>query len=541
MAPAASFAQVQQPMPAEPPLELPRFESEKSAPPLRLPPPSAVPQETLPSFRVFVKKFEVTGNTIFSDAELAEVTAPYANREITNEELQEIQYQLTLKYVNSGYINSGAVIPDQKVVDGVVRIDIVEGRLTDISVEGTTTLKPEFVRERLALGAGPPLNINELGEEIQILTQGRFISRINADLNPGDRPGEARLNAKIEETRPYQLSLFVDNWLVPTLGDVRGVASGSANNLTGWGDVLTAEVQFAEGLQDLFGSYSRPLTASGTQLVLLGEQEATKVVNDFEFLDIRSKYWSVGFRITHPVYQTRQDTLTFGAGVDRRHSQTFLLGQGFAFSEGVEPDGVSNITAIRLSQEFVRRSRNQVLAARSTFSIGVDVLDATVNQTGPSAEFFSWLGQFQWARRLDDRGSQLLLRFDTQLTPDQLLPMEQYALGGPQSVRGYQLNQLVRDYGFSGSLEYRYPVYQKNGLNVVQLAAFVDGGGAWNNDGPNPDPSTLWSPGVGILFDPSPRVHAELYWGIGIEDVPNLENSLSNDGIYFQLVANLFD
>ena len=534
-------AQVQQPVPAEPPLELPSFEPEEPTPSLRLPTPAPVPEERFPTLRVFVRNFVISGNTVFTTAELDVITAPYENREITNEELQEVQHRLTLHYVNAGYINSGAVIPDQQVADGIVRIDIVEGRLTDISVEGTQTLKPEFVADRLELGAGPPLNVNELGERVQILTQSPFIRRINADLKPGAKPGEARLDARIEEPTPYQLTLGVDNQVVPSLGDVRGFAQGTAYNLTGRGDVLRAEVDFAQGMQDLFGSYSLPLTARDLRLTLLGETETTEVVNDFQFLDITSEFWSLGFRLSQPIYQTPQDTLTLGVGFDRRHSQTFLLGRGFPFSPGVEPNGDSDVSVIRFSQEFIRRSRNQVLAARSTFSFGIDAFGATVNDSGPSAEYFAWLGQFQWARRLDDRGSQLLLRIDTQLTPDELLPMEQFAVGGALSVRGYQENALVRDYGFSGSLEYRYPVVHKNGRSILQLAAFVDGGGAWYNGVSTPDPTTIWSPGVGILYDPHPRVHAELYYGIAMEDIPFAEDSLSNDGIHFQVVVSLFD
>lgn len=543
LAAATCLAQVPQPRPpaAPPPLELPEFEPERPVPPLRLPPVRPLPEERFPPLRVFVQNFELSGNTVFSDDELAEITAPFESREITSEELQEVRHRLTLHYINQGYINSGAVIPDQKVTDGVVRIDIIEGRLTDIAVEGTTTLLPEFVSERLALGAGPPLNVNELGERIQILTQSPFISRISADLKPGDRPGEARLTAEIEEPRPYQLRLTFDNQVVPTLGDFRGVVYGTHANLTGWGDVLSVEVEGADGLQSLFGSYSRPVTAQDTRLELRGEKEDTNVVNEFEFLDIESEYWSLGFRVTQPFYFSPQDTLTLSAGLDRRHSQTFILGTGFAFSPGVEPNGVSDVTVIRLGLEFVRRTRNQVLAARSIFNFGIDALSATVNPTGPSAEYFAWLGQFQWARRVGERGSQILLRVDAQLTPDELLPMEQFSVGGTRSVRGYQENQIVRDYGFSGSLEFRYPVYQKDGRNVVQLAAFIDGGGAWSNEAPNPEPRTIWGPGLGILYDPSPRVHAELYWGIAVEDIPNQEDSLSNDGIHFQLVANLFD
>ena len=44
--------------------------------------------------RVFVRNIEVIGNSVFSDAEIAEVTAPYRNREITTEDLEALRLKL---------------------------------------------------------------------------------------------------------------------------------------------------------------------------------------------------------------------------------------------------------------------------------------------------------------------------------------------------------------------------------------------------------------------------------------------------------------
>ena len=514
-------------------------------PPLRLPPIAPTPKSPdrlAPGILVFVKEFAFSGNTVFTDAQLGEITAAYTGREITSEELEEIRHQMTLLYVNAGYVNSGAVVPDQDVKDGKVRIELIEGILKKISVEGTETFNPEFIRERVELGVGPPLNAKELNDRLQIIVQEPQVARINADLQPGDRPGEANLVTNVEETRPYDVNLVFDNHLVSSLGDVRGLAQARFHNLSGWGDALNMEVEFAEGLRDFFGSYSRPFTPQGTRFTLFGETERTKVVNDFEFLNIRSEFSQGGFSFSHPVYQTPRDRLILSAGIDRRHSQTFLLGRGFAFSPGVEPNGTSDTAPVRFSQEWLTRTRSQIIAFRSTFSFGLDWLGATTNPSGvPSGEYFAWLGQAQWARVLDSRGTQVLARLTGQWTPDQLLPMEQFSVGGARSVRGYDENQLVRDKGYSASVEIRYPVLRDQGRPTLQLAAFFDFGGAWNNDRPTPDPNLIAAPGVGVLWDPIPGIHAEVYYGYALEDIAFQEDSLQADGIHFQFVVNLFD
>ena len=102
---------------------------------------------------------------------------------------------------------------------------------------------------------------------------------------------------------------------------------------------------------------------------------------------------------------------------------------------------------------------NQVIAARSTLSIGLDAFDATQQHGSvPDGQFVTWLGQLQWARRLGDWGIQSIFRTDLQLSNRSLLPMEQCAVGGFNTVRGYRENQLVRDECFIASLELRVPI-----------------------------------------------------------------------------------
>ena len=119
----------------------------------------------------------------------------------------------------------------------------------------------------------------------------------------------------------------------------------------------------------------------------------------------------------------------------------------------------------------------------------------------PDGQFFAWLGQFQWTRRLTDWDLQSIFRLDVQLSSQPLLPLEQIAVGGRYSVRGYRENQLVRDNGLIVSLESRLPIVRnKPWADFVQLAPFVDFGRAWNTKLPTPDPKMMVSIGIGLRW-----------------------------------------
>ena len=110
-----------------------------------------------------------------------------------------------------------------------------------------------------------------------------------------------------------------------------------------------------------------------------------------------------------------------------------------------------------------------MIALRSTESIGLDLLGATENSGDvPDGQFFAWLGQAQFARRLFGSDWQLNLRGDVQLTADPLLPIERIAIGGIDTVRGYRENELVVDNGWIASAELRIPLGQ---LAVPGLSA----------------------------------------------------------------------
>ena len=106
-------------LPSQEPLPAPEFR--KPPPELLQLPPVKPPEERAPTaLRVMVKKINITGSTVFKAGELEQIAAPFENRELMSTDLEELRQRLTRYYIEQGYINSGAVIPDQKVSDGVI-------------------------------------------------------------------------------------------------------------------------------------------------------------------------------------------------------------------------------------------------------------------------------------------------------------------------------------------------------------------------------------------------------------------------------------
>lgn len=529
LAAAASSDAVTLPRPADARPGLPDFAT-PVAPGLVLPPlPPPEPEQLGGDVQVLVRQIRIEGNTVFPAEELARLAAPFENRAIHSGQLLELRDALSRHYVERGYINSGALIPDQRVINGVITLRVIEGRLSALEVTGNQRLPEHWFGERLAVGAERPLNLATLRAELLLLLQNPLIARMNAELVPGQRLGEAILRLKVAEADPWFAGVSLDNARPVSTGSLLAGFDFGHRNLTGRGDVLAISLGRSEGSTEGSVQYSLPLDARDTTLSIgFGRTSAGVVEEPFTTLDIGSETDNVALSLSHPVLREPGRQFLVGLSLQHRRNQTTLLGLPFSFSPGAV-DGKSSVTVLRFSQDWTERGQDRVLAARSTFSWGIDAFGASHRAT-PDGQFMAWLGQAQWGRRWGQH--QLLLRGDLQLASDALLSLEQMSVGGSRSVRGYRENHLVRDQGAVVSAEYRYaPPDLPAAARGLQLALFADAGTAWNHGGDARD--SLASVGVGLRYEPSPALRAELYVGHRLKRVSYPDDDLQDAGVHF--------
>ncbi len=480
------------------------------------------------------------------DAVITQITAPFIDRELSAADLEELRDRLTRAYVSRGYINSGAVLPDQRFENGELTYRVVEGRLTEINVTGTVWLSPRYVRERLARSIDFPLNMNDVERGVQLLLNDPAIAQMNVELVPGLEPGEARLQVNVTERKMYSLAATVANSEPPNVGSVLGELDGVVRDLTGWGDVLGLRYGRTAGVNEGGVAWTFPVTAADTAVTVRWDYNgAAAVAQAFRGLDITSTTVTYGIAVSQPLYRTPEQALTISLGFDSEASDTFLLGEPFSFSPGFA-NGHARANTVRLSLDWIDRGVNQVVALRSTFSRGVDLLGATNLPRQPNANFTIWLGQAQYVHSVFG-SAEIVARGDVQLSTSPLFPFQQIAIGGPTTVRGYPVNTLLLDNGIIFSLEGRIPVLrlslpyiaagEKTGL--LQVAPFLDFGTGWNTRSPTPAPRTLGSIGIGLLWEVSENLAAQLYYGHGFQPIHETGHDLQNDGIYFRIVASL--
>jgi len=488
-----------------------------------------------------VQAFRITGATVFDQNRLAALCAPYLNRPITVADVEALRQKITRLYIEEGYVTSGAVVPDQTIADGVVTLNIIEGRLTEIQLGGRYRFRDDWAISRLQDEEGAPLNIRRLQERLQLFLQYPRIESINAALIPGARPGEAILRADVIEHSPYSAGFVFSNNRSPSLGPYHGEAFFSAANLVGWGDVLAIRGGLMEGLDEGSIGYDIALNARDTLLSFWAERSRSHVVEaPFDRIDLRGKNKTMEIGISHPIVRTLSDEVRLSGTLRRERSDTYLLGEHFSFSPGVV-DGVAVISALRLSAVWSRRTLDEVIFARGSINHGLDILGATRNHDGsPDSRFNTFQLQGQWVKRLNDRGAQFLLRGDTQLSDSGLLPAEKFELGGIDSIRGYRENILLRDEGLFFSAEYRHPLLRGT-LPFGQEQAvesrlfgtvFADWGSAREHKGVS---ETLYSAGVGARWEIGMTTSLVLYWAPLRKRLDLITNTLQDRGIHFQV------
>ncbi|WP_442941282.1 ShlB/FhaC/HecB family hemolysin secretion/activation protein [Nostoc sp.] len=502
-------------------------------------PNQPIPGQDDPNARFRVDRIEVVGSTVFKPEQFAAITNPFVGRELTFAELLQIKNAITKLYTDNGYVTTGALITPQTLEVGTIKIQVIEGSLQEIKIIGNRRLSSKYIRDRIQLGAGKPLNIPRLLEKLQLLRLDPRIQNLSAELQTGVHPGSNILQVEVEEAKTFNLTASLDNGRSPSVGSFRRGIDLQEANLLGLGDTLSVGYANTDGSNTINANYTLPINAhNGTVFFGFSQGWNHVIEKPFSVLDIQSNTRSYELGYRQPLIQKPTQELAIGLSFSRQESQTELgldnIGP-FKLSPGADANGKTNISALRFFQEYTQRSNQYVFAARSQFSLGVDWFDANVSNNEPDSRFFAWRGQAQWVRQLAP-DTLFLVRGDLQLAADSLVPLEQFGLGGQLSIRGYRQDALLTDNGLLLSAEFRVPIVRAAKIGgVLQLTPFIEVGKGWNVKGENPSPSTLFSTGLGLLWKQGDHFSARFDWGIPLISVEGEKRSLQENGLYFSV------
>jgi hemolysin activation/secretion protein len=397
------------------------------------------------------------------------------------------------------------------------------------------------------------VRVQDLERRLEIFQQDERLTRVSARLEPSEQRGESVLRLDVEEAFPLRLGLEWSNDVPPSLGDQAARIDARLAGPLRVGDELFGDVRISKGLVDAEGGYGVPVNRFDTRLEGRVRWSDGEVVQDpFEDDQVVSEVFTAGVGVSQPLWRTRSDEVRVALIGEWRRSQTDLFDDGISYpGSGSNSEGQSTLSVLRIGGEWVHRARTRVLAVRQLVSVGLPILDASVNPRGePDRDFGSFLTQLRAAQRFERLyGIELVMRGDLQLATEPLMPMEQIGVGGVSSVRGYRENEMVRDQAVFGGVEVRVPVFRNDERgHLVQLAPFFDAGYGWSASEREKPPDTqeafgsksLLGLGIGVRYRYRDWLGAELYWGGALSHVPKPpSDTLQDDGIYFRVGVDL--
>ncbi len=519
-----------------------------------LPSASPLPADGLDAVpgEFMIREVVFRGNTAFSDGELRELikSTLLEIETVTVADIYRAAEQINQKYAAAGYVTTGTLPQifldaDGNLTfaqDGQVIFQVVEGRLEAIEVVGTERLAESYVRSRLELATQPPLNEQRLVDALQLLYDDPLIDQVDAVLDGGTETGTNILRIRIKEADSFEVATFIDNQRSPNVGTFQQGIQASEGNLFGLGDRVALTYSHTEGSNGVSLGYTLPLNPQEGQLQVNYSYISSRLITpDIADLDIQSTGSYLDLTWQQPLVRTPRQEFTVGVTGSYRQNQVVfgesIFGSPVGFpAAGANDEGRSQVTALRLFQSWVSRNPVEVTAVRSQLSLGLGgAFGGTVNAAGPDSRFVSWRGQAQYQRRWAS-DLRLSIRGDLQVASRQLLPVEQFGLGGQSTVRGYRQDVLLADNGGFASVEAWLPVArfpQHDG--ILYVTPFIDIGRVWSAD--EVAANSLAATGLGLRWQQN-NVTALLELGIPLIDEPDSDRTWQEKGIHFSLMVS---
>jgi hemolysin activation/secretion protein len=405
-----------------------------------------------------------------------------------------------------------------------------------VRVAGADYVLPSEVRDSLpSLRRGEVPNVPALQQELS-LANARTTRTITPEFKAGLAPGTVDVDLVVDDKRPWGAGIELNDQFNRSTERLRVNVSAHYDNL--WQQGHSANIFYQTAPQDLdqiqviSGSYYAPLGYNRTSLLGYVVSSNTDVAT-VGGLAVLGNGLTVGGRLMHTLAGSPPgvvQSLLFGADFKDYLDQIGLTDP----ETGEELTFDTPITYLPFTAQY--RWLGGSAASNGEFSVGAtfafdgvvgkqrefgyvpdNPLTPGVNEesigkrAGAGASFIYLYGSAAYNRELP-KGFDLRAALDWQLAPEPLISNEQFVLGGVGSIRGYREAEALGDSGARLSLElgHKIPIDAAGNIDW-RVAAFLEGGYAWNEDPLPEEAATFWlgSAGITTQFDLYKRVYGQ--------------------------------
>lgn len=433
------------------------------------------PTWSQPSETRRVERFRVEGNTLLEPGEFDVVLKHYQGRDLTLAQMKEAAADLTSIYQRKGFYLVRAIIPPQDFDQKEVRIQVVELKIGQIKVEGAEHYDPDFIRRRFEVAVEDRnFRAHDFTRSIALLNELPDLE-VKAVLAPQKDQGTVDVILQVQDRLPLHAGLDYNNYGTPQTGVNRMGLDVDAGNLAFQGDQLSLRgvVGFPSRNNTFFqAQYQSPVNLDGTTLGLSYANGAFSVSQGLgAILDVRGQADIFTLTATHPLERELDFNSTLSLGISHKDIRNNFFGGQVPFSHDRYTMG-----RLTYAADWRGPSGRTILQASLAQGLGgTPENDPLASRVGASGNFTRFNLDIARIQRLDE-GLYGVLRGSTQFATRPLFVGEQYALGGPDTVRGYQQAELLGDNAYLLGAELRWSPLEDE-PDKFQLVAFIDHGG----------------------------------------------------------------
>lgn len=445
---------------------------------------AAVEVPSKDQFDIF--EYVVNGNSVLSVTEIEKAVYPYLGEHRSIEDVEKARSALEQSFHDAGYLTVFVSIPEQEVNGGVVKLDVLEGKVERLSVVGSRYYSLGKIKQNVTeFKEGHVPHFPTVQKQIASvnINQDRVVAPV---LRPGKSPGMVEVDLKVDDKFPLHASMEYNNRYTPNTtktrlsGNLRYDNLWQSDHSIGLGFQVTPED--ANEVKVFSGTYVIPYAGDYWATYAVVSQSDISAVGDLNVVGNGNIY---GLRYIHPMpspVKSFNHNLTLGADYKDFKESTRRLGADL---------GSNPITYM----PFLIGYTGNLVAPESTTKLDLNFVFSTKALVNDDSEFaqrrflarsnFSYLrGQLEHTQTLPYQW-QWYGSLGGQVTGDSLVSNEQFFIGGLDTVRGFLESSALGDTGTNLTMELRSPPLQRYAgawVNEMRLLAFYDYGFAKTRD-----------------------------------------------------------
>lgn len=439
------------------------------------------------------KDYKINGNTVI-DSKKVEACFDLEKGKIANlKQINKCVQKLEEEYRSAGYILA-RVTDVHMEQDGTLQVTVNEGLVEGFKVKGNQKCKDYVITREMKLKPGKPFNAKDARRSMQRVYNLGYFEDVNVKLNPGREPNSVEVEIDVVEmnTGTFGIGAGYSN-----ADGFVGMISIGDKNFRGTGDKINIRWEFGgEDNKNYDFSYTRPW---------LDDKETAATINLYDITNEYADYDINGDEIARYDKKRRGQELTFSRKTNNEFISNYVtLKNSDDIYEG-EADGYENDREQYYEEQFNTSDKYhpewmpKTAAERRKENFGVTrsitvgrIYDSRDNVYDPhegkriaySVEWAGGLGgDFDFTKFTADwryyfrAGGENVWALNLGAGyADGDMPLSQrFAMGGSDTLRGYEDDQFRGNSMVKATLEYRFPIVKK-----VQGVLFTDNGYAWD-------------------------------------------------------------